>query len=94
MFSLTRFDTGRYFYPLNYDTIIFPSNYIGVDFDVVVFTDNGLEFEVEVGFYYKLPRENVGKIYDAFSKNYGGKRISKIKIRLTCYFLFIRLGEN
>ena len=43
-----------------------------VEFEVTVFTDNGLEFEVEIGFYYKLPREFVGKIYDAFSKNYHG----------------------
>jgi hypothetical protein len=47
-----------------------------VNFDVVVFTDNGLEFEVEIGFYYKLPRENVGKIYDAFSKSYDGKYLA------------------
>lgn len=66
------YEQGRYFYPLNYDTITFPSSYIPVNVDVVVFTDNGLEIEIEIGFYYYLPKENVGKIYDAFSKNYDG----------------------
>lgn len=61
---------GRYFFPLNYEMIYFPANYIGVDFEEKVFTDTGLEFEVEIGFYYRLPRESVGEIYNEFSKSY------------------------
>lgn len=61
---------GRYFFPLNYDMITFPSNYIQVNFEEKVFTDTGLEFEVEIVFYYRLPRESIGKIYNQFSNSY------------------------
>jgi hypothetical protein len=64
------YEQGRYFFPLNYDMIIFPAHYIEVDFNEVVFTDTGLEFQVEIGFYYQLPRESIGRIYNEFSLNY------------------------
>ena len=64
------YDQGRYFFPLNYDMIIFPAHYLEVEFDESVFTDTGLEFEIEIRFYYQLPRESIGKIYDEFSLSY------------------------
>lgn len=67
---------GRYFYPLNYDMLKFPSSYLKVDFDAVVFSENGLEFSVEIDFYYKLPKENLGRIYDSFSSNYHDRVVS------------------
>lgn len=50
--------------------IIFPARYIDVDFNEAVFTDTGLEIDVEVGFFYQLPRESIGRIYNEFSLNY------------------------
>jgi regulator of protease activity HflC (stomatin/prohibitin superfamily) len=64
------YEQGRYFFPLNYDMIIFPAHYIEVDFNEAVFTDTGLEIEIEVGFYYQLPRDFIGRIYNDFSLNY------------------------
>lgn len=67
---------GRYFFPLNYDLIIFPASYHSVAFDAVVFTDSGLEFSVEVDFYYRVPKEKLGDIYDSFSSNYHDRVVS------------------
>lgn len=61
---------GRYFFPVNYNMIKFPASYIAVDLDTLVFTETGLEFDVEVHFYYRLPEENLGTIYNSFSFNY------------------------
>jgi hypothetical protein len=70
------YEQGRYFFPLNYDMIIFPAHYIEVDFNEAVFTDTGLEIEIEVGFYYQLPRESIGQIYNDFSLNYNSLVLS------------------
>lgn len=64
------YEEGRYFFPLNYNMIKFPSSYIPVDLDTLVFTETGLEFKIQVHFYYRLPKENLGKIYNSFSFNY------------------------
>jgi hypothetical protein len=64
------YEEGRYFFPLNYNMIKFPASYIPVDLDTLVFTETGLEFNIEVYFYYSLPQENIGKIYNSFSFNY------------------------
>lgn len=67
---------GRYFFPLNYDLLRFPSRYQSVNFDAVVFSETGLEFSVEIGFYYRVPKENLGKVYDSFSNNYNDRVVS------------------
>lgn len=67
---------GRYFYPLNYNMLKFPSTFTAVDFDAVVFSETGLEFTVEIGFYYRIPRDNLGTIYNSFSKNYHDRVVS------------------
>ena len=61
---------GRYFFPTNYDMITFPSYYINVEFEEKVFTDTGLTIMVDIGFRYRLPAQNVGKIYNEFSMSY------------------------
>jgi hypothetical protein len=70
------YEEGRYFFPLNYDMLKFPSHYQSVNFDAVVFTETGLEFSVEIGFYYKIPKENLGALYDSFSNNYHDRVVS------------------
>lgn len=67
---------GRYFFPLNYDLLKFPSRYEPVKFDAVVFSETGLEFSVAIQFYYRLPKENLGDIYDSFSNNYNDRVVS------------------
>jgi len=63
-------EEGRYFYSLNYGVVYFPSTFQPIDFESSVFADNGMEFDLHVRFYYRLPKLKVGDIYDKFSKNY------------------------
>ncbi len=64
------YEEGRYFFPLNYNMIKFPATYIPVQLDTLVFTETGLEFDIQVEFYYRLPKDNLGKIYNSYSFNY------------------------
>ncbi len=64
------YEEGRYFFPLNYNMIKFPATYIPVQLDTLVFTETGLEFDIQVEFYYRLPKDNLGMIYNSYSFNY------------------------
>ena len=70
---------GRYFLPLNYEFVIFPSNNIEVSIEAVVFSETGLQFEVDIFFYYRLPKENIGKIFNQYSQSYNDLVISNAK---------------
>ena len=65
------YDSGRYFLTLNYDLITFPSTYQPVNFQSTVFAENGMEFILYITFYYKLPKDSLGNIYNIYSLNYG-----------------------
>lgn len=66
----TVYDQGRYFLTLDNDFVYFPSTYQPIKFTSKTFSDNGLEFDLDVSFYYKLPREEIGSIYNLYSTNY------------------------
>lgn len=70
---------GRYFLPLNFGVVFFPADYQLVDFDSTVFADNGMEFGMNVKFYYRIPEDMVGVIYDRYSKSYGSRIYSNSK---------------
>lgn len=70
--SLTpTYEQGRYFRTLNYNFVKFPATYQPVNFESTVFANNGMEFTLTIRFYYKIPKDSVGKIYDLYSQNYG-----------------------
>jgi hypothetical protein len=50
--------------------VYFPSTYKVVKYITPVFSDTGLEFDMEIQFYYKIQNSNLYKIYDNFSLNY------------------------
>lgn len=70
---------GRYFLTLENSMIYFPSTFQRVSFVSSAFSDNGLEFDLDVSFYYKLPKENLGTIYDTYSTSYASKIESNAK---------------
>ena len=61
---------GREFITLDNKMIMFPSTYQLVEFTSSTFADDGLEFDLDITFYYNLPKDAVGDIYDKFSTNY------------------------
>ena len=69
----TVYDQGRYFLTLDNDFVYFPSTYQSIKFTSKTFSDNGLEFDLDVSFYYKLPKEEIGSIYNLYSTNYGSR---------------------
>ncbi len=61
---------GRYFLYLTDSFVYFPSTYKEITYTTKTFAENGLEFDCYWTFYYKLPKENIGTIYDSFSTVY------------------------
>jgi SPFH domain / Band 7 family len=61
---------GTYFYPLNFGMVTFPSTYQFVEINAAVFTNDGVQVVLDIVFYFRLPKERVGDIYNQFSTNY------------------------
>lgn len=61
---------GRHFLTLDNSLIMFPADFRPIQFNSRIFAENGLEFDCEISFFYRLPKDNVAEIYDKFSTNY------------------------
>lgn len=70
---------GRVFKTLNYKFIKFPSTYQKIIFDSTVFSENGLEFILTATTQYRLPINNLGKIYNTYSTNYDSRVLNTAK---------------
>jgi hypothetical protein len=73
------YEEGRYFLTLDNSLVYFPSTYQEVSFVGATFADNGLEFDLYITFYYRLPKESVVEIYNEFSTYYDSKIINNAK---------------
>ena len=47
---------GRYFQPLTHSFVTFPSTYNNIRFISSVFDDSGLEFDLYISYYYRIPK--------------------------------------
>ena len=72
-------EQGIYLYPLWTRFEYFPSTYQYVKLFEPVFSDTGLEFDLEVVFYYRLNKNKLASIYNLFSKNYHSRILSNSK---------------
>jgi|SaaInlStandDraft_4_1057021.scaffolds.fasta_scaffold02459_6 hypothetical protein len=70
---------GRYFLTLDKKFTYFPSTFQYVNFVSDTFADNGLEYELYIRFFYELPEENIGDIYNRFSNNYDSRVVNNAK---------------
>ena len=73
------YTAGRYFRPIVYSFVTFPSTYQAIDFTTPVFADNGMEFDLNFRFYFRIPINQVGTIYNIYSKNYDSRIIGNSK---------------
>ena len=70
---------GRYFLTLDNSMIYFPSVYKPIKFVSNTFSENGLEFDLDISFYYKIPNKNLAQIYNLYSTSYENKIESNAK---------------
>lgn len=64
---------GRYIKSPIYRMVTLPSVYQLIDIKSAVFSNLGLEFDIHIVVYYRLPEETLGEIYHQFSTNYGNR---------------------
>mgnify|MGYP003386832207 CR=1 FL=1 len=67
------YDEGRFFLTIDNTMIKFPSTYNRITISSAIFAENGLEFDCDSTFFYRLPKEYVGQIYDTYGTNYGSR---------------------
>jgi regulator of protease activity HflC (stomatin/prohibitin superfamily) len=76
-------EQGTHYLPLGKQPITFPATQQRVAFleeendALIVFSEQGLEFDFNIEFYYKLEKNGIGYIYKTFGKNFDD-RINKI----------------
>jgi hypothetical protein len=63
-------DQGLYVLSPLYDLVYFPETYIKVSFVAPVFSDTGMEFDMETQAYCKILPENLYNMYNTFSNDY------------------------
>jgi hypothetical protein len=73
------YTNGRYFLTLDKFFVNFPSTYQHIVYTTPVFTDIGLQFDLEISFYYKLKPNKLGNTYNLYSKNYESRIINIAK---------------
>jgi len=73
------YTNGRYFLTLDKFFVNFPSTYQHIVYTTPVFTDIGLQFDLEISFYYKLKPNKLGSTYNLYSKNYESRIINIAK---------------
>jgi regulator of protease activity HflC (stomatin/prohibitin superfamily) len=73
------FTEGRYFQTLVNSMVYFPSTYQEVTFESKTFAENGLEFDCQITFYYRLPKDSVGSIYNKYSTSYDTRVVNNAK---------------
>lgn len=73
------YDEGRYFLTLDKQMVYFPSTYKEISFTSKTFAENGLEFDCFITFYYRLPKNKIGDIYDSYSTAYNTRVVNNAK---------------
>lgn len=76
------YDNGRYAWGLNYEPVDFPRQYQKVVEGFDVFPDSGLEFRINIVFYYRLQKSNIGKLFKAFGTVFHNHVISRANAKI------------
>lgn len=79
VYSTPVYSQGIYLLSPMYTLEKFPATNTEVYFVSSVFSDTGLEFDIEIQFYYYFPKNKVYKIYNEFSLNYNTVILSRSK---------------
>lgn len=70
---------GRYVFSPIYKFVTLSSTFQSIDITLAIFSSLGLEFDIHIVVYYRLPKENLGEIYHKFSLNYDDRITNIIK---------------
>jgi hypothetical protein len=70
------FEVGRYYWEVTYTPVTFPRQFQKVKETYSIFPTNGLEFDVDVVFWYRIQPENLGPLFKAFGKSFESQVIN------------------
>jgi regulator of protease activity HflC (stomatin/prohibitin superfamily) len=64
------YDVGRYYWGVDRTALPFSRHFQKVTETFSIFPTNGLEFDVDVVFWYRIQKENLGQLYKAFGTSF------------------------
>eukprot|EP01084_Bolivina_argentea_P308112 532673_1 len=67
---------GRYLWGVDHTKVSFPAKYQLIDLELDVSNSDGVAVGIDMSFWYKLPKENLSKIYSKYGLNYKSQMIS------------------
>lgn len=78
----TTYDVGRYFWGVDHAPLTYSRQYQKVEKDFSIFPSSGLEFTINVIFYYRIQKENLGKIYKSFGTALHSQVVNRANARI------------
>jgi len=78
----TALSQGRYFLPLTKSVVLLPITYQPIQFVSPVFSQSGLEFNLNISFNYRLTPDTAGQIYNKYSTNYEAQILAIAKANI------------
>eukprot|EP01083_Nonionella_stella_P055884 147350_1 len=64
------FDNGRYLWGFNHKKVVFPKLFQRQELNLSVANEEGVSVVISVSFWYRLPKEDLSKIYSRYGTNY------------------------
>jgi regulator of protease activity HflC (stomatin/prohibitin superfamily) len=76
------YEVGRYYWGVEHVPLAFSRQYKKVTEKFSIFPANGLEFDINVVFFYKLQKDNLGKIYKAFGTVFDNQVVNRANAKI------------
>ena len=75
-------ENGRYFWGVSHEPVTFPRHFQLMELTVPVFPSNGMEFDVDIDFYYRLDKDNITNLYQAFGQTFDNQVEIRAKAKI------------
>lgn len=76
------YTNGRYFWGIDYETVTYPRRFQKVRETYSIFPTTGLEFNIDVVFWYQIQRENLGQLFKAFGKAFNSQVVNRANAKI------------
>lgn len=76
------YDMGRYYWGVIYEPLTFNRHYQRVTESFSIFPSSGIEFTIEIIFYYQVRKNHIGDLYRSFGTAYNDQVINRANAKI------------
>jgi hypothetical protein len=73
----TTYEVGRYWWGVDKTPLAFNRRFIQVTEDFAIFPSSGLEFEIEIVFFYRIRKDRLGELFKSFGIDFHGQVVNR-----------------